>query len=77
MGRRGSLRVRGRCASAGGLAVKDLEQDVGSLYQVLGLRGLQSIRDVGPELARAIEGWLKQWAESKGPRAPVDQGLLL
>jgi hypothetical protein len=36
-------------------AVEDLEQDVGLVYRTMGLRGLQSIRDVGPEMAGKIE----------------------
>jgi DNA polymerase/3'-5' exonuclease PolX len=36
-------------------AVEDTEQDIGLVYRTMGLRGLQSIRDVGPELAREIE----------------------
>jgi DNA repair photolyase len=36
-------------------AVEDLEQDIGLVYRMMGLRGLQSIRDVGPEMAGEIE----------------------
>ena len=32
-------------------AVEDTEQDIGLVYRTMGLRGLQSIRDVGPEMA--------------------------
>jgi hypothetical protein len=36
-------------------AVEDTEQDIGLVYRTMGLRGLQSIRDVGPEIAGEIE----------------------
>jgi hypothetical protein len=36
-------------------AVEDIEQDIGLVYWMMGLRGLESIRDVGPELAGEIE----------------------
>ena len=36
-------------------AVEDTEQDIGLVYRTMGLRGLQSIRDVGPEMASEIE----------------------
>ena len=36
-------------------AVEDTEQDIGLVYRTMGLRGLQSIRDVGPEMAGEIE----------------------
>jgi hypothetical protein len=39
-------------------AVEDTEQDVGLVYRTMGLRGLESIRDVGPEMAEEIERML-------------------
>ena len=36
-------------------AVEDTEQDIGLVYRTMGLHGLQSIRDVGPEMAGEIE----------------------
>jgi hypothetical protein len=36
-------------------AVEDTEQDIGLVCRTMGLRGLQSIRDVGPEMAGEIE----------------------
>jgi DNA repair photolyase len=36
-------------------AVEDTEQDIGLVYRMMGLRGLESIRDVGPEMAEVIE----------------------
>jgi DNA repair photolyase len=39
-------------------AVEDLEQDIGLVYQSLGLKGLESIPDVSPQLAKEIGGLL-------------------
>jgi hypothetical protein len=36
-------------------AIEDLEQDVGLVYRTMGLKGLQSIENVGPRLARVVE----------------------
>jgi hypothetical protein len=36
-------------------AVEDTEQDIGLVYQMMGLRGVQSIRDVEAEMAGEIE----------------------
>jgi hypothetical protein len=36
-------------------AVEDTQQDIGLIYRAMGLHGLQSIRDVGPEMAVEIE----------------------
>lgn len=40
-------------------AVEDLPQDIGLVHQTLGLRGLQSLPGVTPDLARQIEHWLQ------------------
>jgi len=40
-------------------AVEDLPQDIGLVYQTLGLRGLQSLPGVSLDLARQIERWLQ------------------
>jgi DNA repair photolyase len=37
-------------------AIEDLEQDIGLIYQTMGLKGLQSIPDIGPGLAKVVEG---------------------
>ncbi len=42
-------------------AIEDLEQDIGLVYRTMGLKGLQSIQNVGPVLAREIERWLAAW----------------
>ena len=39
-------------------AVEDLEQDVGLLFRTMGVRGLESIADVGPSMAKEIEAML-------------------
>lgn len=36
-------------------AIEDMEQDIGLVYQMMGLKGLQSIQNVGPEMARVVE----------------------
>lgn len=40
-------------------AIEDLEQDIRLVYQQLGRKGLQSIPNVGADLAGEIETWLK------------------
>jgi DNA repair photolyase len=47
-------------------AVEDLEQDVGLIYQAMGLRGLQSIPGVGVEMGEKIEEWIKKSIPSQG-----------
>ncbi len=39
-------------------AIEDLPQDIGLVYQMMGLKGLQSIQDVGPALAPVVEALL-------------------
>ncbi|MCI0520371.1 MAG: hypothetical protein L0Z70_08970 [Chloroflexi bacterium] len=39
-------------------AIEDLQQDIRLVYQALGLRGLQQIPDVSPQLAAEVEGML-------------------
>ncbi len=36
-------------------AIEDLEQDIDLIYRTMGIKGLQSIPDIGPRLAAAIE----------------------
>jgi hypothetical protein len=45
-------------------AIEDLEQDVGLIYRQMGRKGLESIPNVGPRLAEAMEDLLKEWAGS-------------
>jgi DNA repair photolyase len=40
-------------------AIEDLEQDIGLVYWTMGLKGLQSVQNVSPSLAREIECLLK------------------
>jgi len=39
-------------------AIEELEQDVGLIYRTMGLKGLESIRDVGPKLGREIKEFM-------------------
>jgi DNA repair photolyase len=48
-------------------AIEDLEQDIGLIYQTLGLKGLQSIPNVNAQLAKEIEGMLSVFKESPHP----------
>ena len=41
-------------------AIEDLEQEIGLVYRTMGLKGLQSIRDVGPTMAAEVEKLLCQ-----------------
>ena len=41
-------------------AIEDLEQDIGLVYQMMGLKGLASIPGVGSSLAREVESLLKE-----------------
>jgi hypothetical protein len=43
-------------------AIEDLPQDVGLVYQSLGLHGLQSIPGVSSGVAQQIEAWLGESA---------------
>jgi DNA repair photolyase len=46
-------------------AIEDLPQEIGLLYRALGLKGLQSIPDVGPSLGRWLETALIQLDKSE------------
>ncbi len=39
-------------------AIEDLEQDIGLIYQMMGLRGLESIPNIGSQLGKTIEHML-------------------
>lgn len=47
-------------------AVEDLAQDIGLVYRTMGLKGLQSIPNVGEKLGREIETWLADEVNIKG-----------
>ena len=44
-------------------AIEDLEQDIALVYRTMGGKGLASIPNVGPKLAREVEALLKEKAE--------------
>jgi DNA polymerase/3'-5' exonuclease PolX len=39
-------------------AIEDLEQDVGLIYSQMGDKGLESVPNVGPGIARQIAQWI-------------------
>jgi DNA repair photolyase len=43
-------------------AIEDTEQDLGLIYRQMGLKGLESIQNVGPKLAQVVEALIRQWA---------------
>jgi len=43
-------------------AIEDTPQDLGLIYSQMGLKGLQSIENVGPQLAQMVEGLLRRLA---------------
>jgi len=43
-------------------AIEDLEQDIGLVYRAMGLKGLSSIQNVGPVLAREVERLIKSFS---------------
>jgi DNA polymerase/3'-5' exonuclease PolX len=40
-------------------AIEDTEQDINLIYKTMGLKGLESIENVGPRLAAVVEDLLK------------------
>ena len=42
-------------------AVEDTPQDLGLIYQQMGVKGLESIENVGPKLAQVVEALIQQW----------------
>jgi len=44
-------------------AIEDLEEDIRLIYQVLGLKGLQSIPNIGSRMGAKIESLLKDFSE--------------
>ena len=41
-------------------AVEDLEQDIGLVYRTMGLRGLQSIENVGVKMGTVVEKLIRE-----------------
>lgn len=54
-------------------AIDDLEQDIGLVYREMGARGLQSIQNVGPLVARVVERMLKERMRPDVPKGSPDQ----
>ncbi len=46
-------------------AVEDLEQELGLLHRMMGLKGLESIPNVGPQMGQVVERMLKKWLAEK------------
>ena len=42
-------------------AIEDTPQDLGLIYRQMGLKGLESIQNVGPRMALVVESLLKAW----------------
>jgi len=42
-------------------AIEDTEQDLRLIYRQMGRKGLESIENVGPRLARVVEAMIQQW----------------
>jgi len=40
-------------------AIEDLEQDIGLIYRTMGLKGLQSIPNLGASISRIVDKWIK------------------
>jgi DNA repair photolyase len=43
-------------------AIEDTPQDLGLIYRQMGVKGLESIENVGPKLAQVVEALIRQWA---------------
>jgi len=43
-------------------AIEDLEQDIGLIYRTMGMKGLQSIPNVGATISLIVEKWIKTGA---------------
>jgi DNA repair photolyase len=43
-------------------AIEDTPQDLGLIYRQMGMKGLESIENVGPKLAQVVESLIRQWA---------------
>ena len=43
-------------------AIEDTPQDLGLIYRQMGVKGLESIKNVGPKLAQVVEALIRQWA---------------
>jgi len=53
-------------------AIEDTEQDLGLIYRTMGRKGLESIENVGPKLAQAVEGLVIEQANANSyPARPA------
>jgi DNA polymerase/3'-5' exonuclease PolX len=43
-------------------AMEDTLQDLGLIYREMGVKGLESIENVGPKLAQVVVALIRQWA---------------
>ncbi len=43
-------------------AIEDTPQDLGLIYRQMGVKGLEGIENVGPQLAQVVEALIRQWA---------------
>jgi DNA repair photolyase len=43
-------------------AIEDTPEDLGLIYSQMGVKGLESIENVGPKLAKVVEALIRQWA---------------
>ncbi len=46
-------------------AIEDTEQDLRLVYRQMGRKGLESIENVGPRLARIVEAMIQAWAKGE------------
>lgn len=46
-------------------ALEDLRQDIGLVYEKMGAKGLQSIENIGPSIAKQLENWIRQSTDSE------------
>lgn len=51
----GASSYRGWAYRKAAWSLEDVEQDIGLIYDQLGLKGIESIKDVGPKMAQEIE----------------------
>jgi hypothetical protein len=51
-------------------AIEDLEQNVGLVYQIMGMKGLQSIAGIDPEMAREVERLIHLYKKTTSGNIP-------
>jgi hypothetical protein len=50
--------------------VEDLEQELGLAYRMMGRKGLASIENVGPQMARVVEALIGEHSSSANRTQP-------